>query len=362
MLVVGASGSGKTQDIIKNALLQSSGSVILNDEDFTLYKQTHDALQKKGYRIKKLDLCGSQSSCTYNPLMYAKTERDVLTIVNFILNSTTDKNATGTTEFKDAKQLLLLTCIYYVLENETNKTLLQVKDVLGRFLKMDEMSDKPGLSTGLTAEYYARFLELDEDLRYGVIISTYYHLFLFLLPETKDIVCSDDIYLDKFMGEKTVLFINANKMDVSPSTTDLTGLLYYQMCSIAENNAIGHIPFTYNVALLLDDITCYEAIPHLAYWVGYGKEYGITVTATLQSLEQLNCIYEATCISILEQVDKLVFLSDDFLLCFNKQLSRYLSIKYGDNFFSVLEEMKKEEMMVCIRDKDHKILQRGERL
>ncbi|MCO7155351.1 type IV secretory system conjugative DNA transfer family protein [Anaerobutyricum hallii] len=133
VIVVGAPGSGKTQDVIKHALLQNTGSIIVNDEDFTLYKQTKDILQKRGYQIKKLDLCKPQDSCTYNPLMYTKTERDVLTVANFILNTTTDKNATGTVELEKAKQLLLLTCIYYVLENETDKTLLPGKGNSGLF-------------------------------------------------------------------------------------------------------------------------------------------------------------------------------------------------------------------------------------
>lgn len=93
-----------------------------------------------------------------------------------------------------------------------------------------------------------------------------------------------------------------------------------------------------------------------------GKGYGISITATLQSLEQLNCAYEETCIAILEHIDKLVFLSDDFLLCFDKQLSKYLEFKYGNGFLSELEDMTKEEIMVCITDKAYKILQRKENL
>ena len=164
------------------------------------------------------------------------------------------------------------------------------------------------------------------------------------------------------MEEKTVLFVNSKKIDVSSKTTDLSGLLYHQMCSIAENNAINHIPFTYRVTLLIDDITCYEDIPYFVYWIEYGKGYGISITATLQSLEQLNCAYEETCIAILEHIDKLVFLSDDFLLCFDKQLSKYLEFKYGNGFLSELEDMTKEEIMVCITDKAYKILQRKENL
>ena len=73
VIVVGAPGSGKTQDVIKHALLQNTGSIIVNDEDFTLYKQTKDILQKRGYQIQKLYLCKPQDSFTYNPLMYTKT-------------------------------------------------------------------------------------------------------------------------------------------------------------------------------------------------------------------------------------------------------------------------------------------------
>ena len=86
------------------------------------------------------------------------------------------------------------------------------------------------------------------------------------------------------MEEKTVLFVNSKKIDVSSKTTDLSGLLYHQICSIAENNAINHIPFTYRVTLLIDDITCYEDIPYFVYWIEYGKGYGISITATYRVL------------------------------------------------------------------------------
>ena len=39
VIVVGAPGSGKTQDVIKHALLQITGIIIVYVEDFSLYNQ-----------------------------------------------------------------------------------------------------------------------------------------------------------------------------------------------------------------------------------------------------------------------------------------------------------------------------------
>jgi len=229
---------------------------------------------------------------------------------------------------------------------------------------------KGGIRKSNQAEYLVRGFRLFDKVRYqgreyfifGRRKSGFFDIRTLSGEKISSVVCSDDVHLDKFMEEKTVLFVNSKKIDVSSKTTDLSGLLYHQMCSIAENNAINHIPFTYRVTLLIDDITCYEDIPYFVYWIEYGKGYGISITATLQSLEQLNCAYEETCLAILEHIDKLVFLSDDFLLCFDKQLSKYLEFKYGNGFLSELEDMTKEEIMVCITDKAYKILQRKENL
>ena len=52
VIVVGAPGSGKTQDVIKHALLQNTGSIIVNDEDLLCISKQKIFYKKEGIRLK----------------------------------------------------------------------------------------------------------------------------------------------------------------------------------------------------------------------------------------------------------------------------------------------------------------------
>lgn len=67
VLIVGASGSGKTWGIVTPNLLQASGSYIVSDPKGNLYDRYGDYLRQKGYRVRLLDFIRPERSCHYNP-------------------------------------------------------------------------------------------------------------------------------------------------------------------------------------------------------------------------------------------------------------------------------------------------------
>ena len=101
-------------------------------------------------------------------------------VAEFILDASGNKQIEGTAEFEKAKKLLLLTCIYYVMENEKEQTLAKVKEIVQNFLDPDKMCESPAFLEGATAAYYKHFLAIDTDIRYGAIISVYFHMLSFL--------------------------------------------------------------------------------------------------------------------------------------------------------------------------------------
>ena len=67
ILVIGGSGSGKTRFFVKPNLLQCHSSYVVTDPKGTILCEVGALLERKGYRIKSLNLINFKKSMRYNP-------------------------------------------------------------------------------------------------------------------------------------------------------------------------------------------------------------------------------------------------------------------------------------------------------
>ena len=68
VLVIGGSGSGKTQFHIKPNLMQMNDSFIVTDPKGTVIEECGKMLVEGGYKIRVLNLIDFSQSTKYNPL------------------------------------------------------------------------------------------------------------------------------------------------------------------------------------------------------------------------------------------------------------------------------------------------------
>ena len=94
--VVGGSGSGKTRFHILPNLMQLSPrtSYIVTDPKGSVLLETGHMLQKNGYEIKILNTINFSKSHRYNPFSYIFSEKDILKLVNVIIENTTPEGST----------------------------------------------------------------------------------------------------------------------------------------------------------------------------------------------------------------------------------------------------------------------------
>ena len=71
-------------------------------------------LDRKGYRIKSLDLINFKKSMRYNPLAYIRSEKDILKLVNVIIANTKGEGQGGDPFWDKAERLLLTSLIAYL--------------------------------------------------------------------------------------------------------------------------------------------------------------------------------------------------------------------------------------------------------
>ncbi len=134
ILVIGGSGSGKTRFFVKPSLMQCTSkdfptSYIVTDPKGTLILETGKMLQRYKYRIKVLNTINFKKSMHYNPLVYIRSEKDILKLVNtIILNTKGEGQQSGEDFWVKAEKLYYTALIGYIwyecVEEEQNFTTL----------------------------------------------------------------------------------------------------------------------------------------------------------------------------------------------------------------------------------------------
>ncbi|WP_024867134.1 VirD4-like conjugal transfer protein, CD1115 family [Butyrivibrio sp. FCS014] len=84
VLIVGASGAGKTRSIITPNILQAQGSYIISDPKGKLWKDYGEYLKRKGYKVKKIDFIHPEKSDSYNFFDYIRTDYDTVKIARML--------------------------------------------------------------------------------------------------------------------------------------------------------------------------------------------------------------------------------------------------------------------------------------
>lgn len=84
VLIVGASGAGKTRSIITPNILQAQGSYIISDPKGKLWKDYGEYLKRKGYKVKKIDFIHPEKSDRYNFFDYIRTDYDTVKIARML--------------------------------------------------------------------------------------------------------------------------------------------------------------------------------------------------------------------------------------------------------------------------------------
>lgn len=127
MLILGATGSGKSRYYLKPNILQMNTSYVVTDPKGEILDACGEMLWRNGYNVRVFDITpeGMQSGQTsrYNPLKYCKEESDIRKIMEaFMKNVNPDaaKKGGGSDPFWDeATRMFLSTCVAFLVQHPT---------------------------------------------------------------------------------------------------------------------------------------------------------------------------------------------------------------------------------------------------
>ena len=323
ILVIGGSGSGKTRFFVKPNLLQCHSSYVVTDPKGTILNEVGILLDRKGYRIKSLNLVNFKKSMRYNPLNYIRSEKDILKLVNALILNTKGEGEKSSEDFWVKAERLyysaLIGYIWYEAEPE-ERNFITLLDLINasEAREDDEEFQSPVDKLFIRLEkahpdhfavkQYRKFKMAAGKTLKSILISCGARLAPFDIAELRNLMAEDELELDTLGDRKSALFVILSDTD---STFNFVAALMYSqlfnlLCDKADDFYGGRLPV--HVRCLLDEFANIGQIPNFDKLIATIRSREISASIILQSQSQLKTIYKDAADTIVGNCDSTLFL------------------------------------------------------
>lgn len=322
VLVVGASGAGKTRSIVTPNLLEATGSYIVSDPKGNLYRKYGEYLREKGYDVKKLDFTDPKNSDGYNFFEYINSTQDIVSIAHMLIYS--DGKASLPDPFWDQSAQLLLQSLVAYLWESTKKEEQNLHNLL-KLVTMSytggDMDDKKSMMDLVMRQHeedypdsyavstYNKFrVSASKTLR-SILITVHAKLGVFDTPEVKEMTKDDDMDIPMIGMKKTAVFVVVS--DTDRSMDGLANLFFTQamsqLCRWADKCCTDdRLPVP--VRFILDDFATNCKISDFPRMISSIRSRGISTMLMIQAESQLFNSYGDDGATIISNCDTYVYL------------------------------------------------------
>ena len=341
VLVIGGSGAGKSRSYaIPNALNCGNCSMVICDPKSEILRKTGGALKANGYEVRVFDLLSPDTSFCYNPLAYVRDDKDVLRLIETLIQSTTPPGAQSSDPFWTKSETALLQALVLYLMHEAPKeeqNFAMVMEMLAAaevreedeeyespldilFARL-EMRDPESIAV---KQYHVFKMGAGKTLK-SILISVGVRLSAFNLPQIARLTYTDDLHLEELGEKKVALFCCIPDSD--KSLNYLVGMIYGQLIQtlyyVADRKYKGRLPVP--VHLLIDEAPNI-ALPtdNFLPWLSTMRSRAIFCSYIAQNMAQIKALFK-------EQWESLVGLCDEFLYLGGneKETHKYVSELMG---------------------------------
>ena len=323
------SGSGKSASYSIPNAYQMLGSYVFTDPKGELYDKTAGYLKEHGYEIKVLNLVRPQFSDGYNPLMHISSELDVDVIANTIVKGQKSEGGSNDPFWDDSAEMLLKALIYYLIatrpEEEQNLAscaeLVRAANTNGGSNLLTELISQ--LPYDHPARMNYKSIEIAPEKTYSSILSSLQSkLGKFDSKEIAELTSTDTINFEEIRSKKTAVYVISS--DTHTAYDFLLTIFFSQMIQqlydYADQNGGKLKEQTF---FILDEFANIGKIPDFDKKISTSRSRNISFSVILQTVDQLEAVYEKSYETIMGNCDTHLFLGSNSyktLEYFSKQL------------------------------------------
>ena len=350
MIVLAASGGGKTRSTVIPNILSAVGSYVISDPKGTLYRRYSQHLRNCGYRIVHLDLIHPERSDKYNPLKYLKTTDEIVKFAHLLVYANSDYHSPD--PFWDrATELLLSALIAYVHEQQQKIGTISDLIEITRSINANELDDGDGTcELDKKMELHASAYKLKHGREswanrqwlkfrstpvktFNCVLITLHALLTTLDTEEMQMMLSDDETDISSIGkQKTAVFVEISDTDRSKDIIANTfyGQSMNRLCDLADSLSDGRLPVP--VRYILDDFGTNARIEGFENMIANIRSRGISAMVVIQSLAQLRAGYCESAQTIVDNCDTLLYMGGR-----DESTVRLISKISGRPFLKIME-------------------------
>ena len=323
ILVIGGSGSGKTRYFCKPGLYSANCSYLVTDPKGELLKAAGGLLLSLGYEVRVFNLIDPEQSDCYNPFVYVREEKDVLSLIDNLIKNTTPRNASSNDPFWEKAEValdsaLMLYLIHEAPQDEQNfETMLYMMnfadvreedeqyrsplDMLFRALEEEQPAH-------VAVKQYKVFKQAAGKTAKSILVTAAVRLAAFNIPQYAAMTSMDEMDFGSLGERKRAIFCVIPVNDSSMNY--LVGMLYTQcfqeLYRCADLKYNGRLPVP--VRVIQDEwanVAQPESYPKI---LATCRSYNIGLNIIVQNVQQIKALYEKEHESIIGNCDTLLFL------------------------------------------------------
>lgn len=306
VLVVGASGCGKSTSYVEPNIIKAVGNYVISDPKGTLYRKYAEYFKKKDYNVMKIDFQNPENSVHWNPLTEVSSTQDITEIANSLVYDENVRQNQAIDPYWDRMALIFI-CAIIAYMKETGYKPFNFKGIL-QLVREGERNvmNAQRRSSAKTSELSIRFQKLHEknseswayeqfrnvdqapDKTYDTIRSVLASKFAsYSTEEIEEMMSCNDFDFIDIAQHKTAVFVIQS--DCDRSMDGLVNLFFSQIISAfiryADTCDNGRLPIP--VRFFLDDYGATTNIYNLDAIISTIRSRNISVSIILQSESQL---------------------------------------------------------------------------
>ena len=310
-LVIGSTGSGKTQTIVKpmvNLLAKKGESMIITDPKGEIYKYAATALKERGYKIIVLNFREPAHGNAWNPLTlpyryYKEGNVDKSTellddvALNILYDQSKKSNDSDFWEKSAADYFsgLALGLFYDAEEKEVNLNSINYMSSVGeeRYATSNYIKEYFNLKGQESSPYIfaSNTINAPNETKGGILSTFRQKIRLFSSRESlSEMLAYSDFNMQDIGREKTAVFmiIHDKKKTYHSLMTIFIKQCYETLIDVAQENG-GKLPFRTN--FILDEFANMPPLKDVDSMVSAARSRDIRFTFIIQNFAQLNDVY-----------------------------------------------------------------------
>ncbi|MDD7640363.1 MAG: type IV secretory system conjugative DNA transfer family protein, partial [Subdoligranulum variabile] len=242
ILIVGGSGAGKTRTYGVPNVLECACSMVITDPKSEILRKTGNLLKRKGYEVIVFDLINPAASFCYNPFVYVHDDREVLTLIENLIQNTTPSHSKSSDPFWEKSETALLQALMLYLLHEAPPEEQNFSMVMEMIAAAEVHEDDDNYQSPLdilferlemrepdsiACKQYRIFKQAAGKTAKSILVSVGVRLAAFNLPSIAKLTMTDELHLQELGERKIALFCCIPDSD--KSLNYLVGMIYTQL-------------------------------------------------------------------------------------------------------------------------------------